>query len=181
MLHFWRKGYYASSIETAAAALDVDRHVLYTEFHGKQALFAAALRAYVNTVATAAFAPVEAEDAGLEAVHGYYAAQVEKVIDAGLPGPGCFIANTVTASAPQNKVFRRIADDYVQRLRRGFANVIANEARRRGIEIDEPDLLVEFLTASAPSLWLYAQHTECAVSLRDYPTALVDIVDEKLR
>ena len=181
MQHFWRKGYYASSIETAAAALDVDRHVLYTEFHGKQALFAAALRAYVNTVATAGFSPVEAEDAGLEAVRAYFTAQVEKAIDAGLPGPGCFIANTVTASAPQNRVFRRIADDYVERLRRGFRNAIANEARRRNLEIADPDVLAEFLTASAPSLWLYAQHKNYGDSLRGYPDTIVNIVEEKLR
>lgn len=180
MGHFWREGFHAASISTLIAATGLNRKALYDEFDGKAGLFAAALAAYIDAVVTPAFAAVEAPDAGLAAIDRFFTIQIARGVAAGLPGPGCFIANTMTECAAAEPTFAGIIDGHLARLTAGFANALANEAAARGADDVDIAALAEFLTISAQGLWAYSRRVSDAQALATYKENLVAMIDERL-
>lgn len=178
--YFWREGFYASSIDDLAAEIGVHQNSLYTEFDGRQGLFVAALRQYANDILMFRFAALETEIADANTIAAYLQAQVDKAIEIGLPGMGCFITNTILTTSPRNKVIRDVTDECLLRLRRGFENALINEARKRELETPPVKQLVAFLTTSTIGLWIYARHTDDPADLKRYRGTAIKILEEKL-
>lgn len=180
MMYFWREGFYASSIDEIVAETGIDQHRLYTEFNGRQGLFLAALRNYIEDIATAGFAPLETSDACAEDIAAYFKVQVEKALEMGLPGKGCFITNTILKTSPQNRIVRGVTDECLLRMRTGFENALRNEARRRELSNAPIAQLASFLTTSSMGLWIYGAHTDDAEALWSFRKAALDIVRDQL-
>ena len=126
--HFWISGFHASSMDDLVKATGVSRHGIYTSFGGKKALFLACFEQYQRRVVTPAFETVEAPRATLQDVSEYFEWQIALGERAGLPGPGCFVANSATEVAPEDPDVMVEVARHNDRLRQGFASALQNTA-----------------------------------------------------
>lgn len=121
---FWSKGYYATSIDDLVTATKVSKHGIYADFGGKQKLFLACFDSYQDQIVTPAFGIVEAHNADLKAVASYFDYQIARAVEVGLPGPGCFVANSATEVAPHDKEVAQCVMAHNDRLHQGFLNAL---------------------------------------------------------
>jgi TetR/AcrR family transcriptional repressor of nem operon len=126
--HFWVHGFHASSMDDLVKATGVSRHGIYSSFGGKKALFLACFDRYQQSVVTPAFEVVEAPDATLQSVSDYFERQISLGESVGLPGPGCFVANSATEVAPSDLDVMAEVARHNDRLRKGFASALQNTA-----------------------------------------------------
>jgi len=74
-----------------------------------------------------AFSQVEAPKAGLSDIAGYWELQISRGEQAGLPGPGCLLANTMTERAPHAPDVAKVVAAHNNRLRAGFRNALRGQ------------------------------------------------------
>lgn len=127
LARFWAHGYAATSVDDLVKATGVSRHGIYSDHGGKKALFLACFDRYADTVVTPAFAQVEATGAGIVAIAAYFEAQIARAEATGLPGPGCFVANSATEVAPHDPAARAFVTAHNDRLRAGFAKALSHD------------------------------------------------------
>ena len=108
-------------------SISVSRHGIYTAFGGKKQLLLACFDRYQETVVSPAFHVVETPNADFGDVADYFEYQISGAETAGLPGPGCFVANSMTELAPADREVRAKVDLHNRRLFQGFESAIGNE------------------------------------------------------
>lgn len=181
MQQFWRRGYEALSMDMLVKAMNTNRHAIYSDFGGKQELYLACLDAYQREIVTPAFHGVEEEGAGLEAIESYFECQISFAELAGLPGPGCLIANSMTELAPHDDGVMQVVQGHNNRLQMGFLNVLTNvnrtADRRTERELEE---LASFLMVSAQGLWSMSRTIADGSVLRRYASNLIYLVEAEL-
>jgi TetR/AcrR family transcriptional regulator, transcriptional repressor for nem operon len=179
MLHFWQNGYHATSVDDLVTATGVNRHAIYSGIGGKSELYRRGFAAYRATVVNPAFSAVEQVDAGLDAIGGFFEFQIARAEAAGLPGPGCLVANAMTETAPHDP---QIADEVAAhntRLKAGFVHALANENRQLSrIEIEA---LADFLVVAAQGLWSMSRVVTSAAPLRGHVSTILSLLQARLR
>ena len=162
--HFWVEGFHASSMDDLVKATGISRHGIYATFGGKKALFLACFDQYQKSVVTPAFKMVEKPDADLADVSAYFEHQIALGEAAGLPGPGCFVANSATEVAPNDPAVMELVNQHNGRLKQGFAGAIQQSSpsleRSRALEIAE--VMVIFTNG----LWMMSRGVTDANILR---------------
>ena len=134
---FWRQGYLDTSVDDLVAFTGVSRYGLYGAFGGKHEMLLAALDRYRDTLVTPRVEAMEAPDAGLDSIHGYF----QCLMDVGEPPEaGCLMSNIATELAPHDRRSAKKVNGHFARLEAAFRNALSN-ARKEG-EID-PTLDVE--------------------------------------
>jgi TetR/AcrR family transcriptional repressor of nem operon len=132
-------------------ATGVSRHGIYGSYGGKKALFLACFGRYQRSVVTPAFAAVEAPNATLQSVSDYFEHQISLGESVGLPGPGCFVANSATEVAPGDPEVMTEVARHNDRLRRGFALALQNSAP--SIEPQRTRELADVMVIFTNGLW----------------------------
>lgn len=174
MHHFWREGYSATSMDDLVKSTGVSRHGIYSDVGGKSALHLEAISAYQNAIVSPAFEQVERNGAGLNELASYFETQICLAEEVGLPGPGCFIANSSTETAPHDKEVERHVQLHHQRLKIGFQNVIQNSAPHMS-KRDQEDL-AEFLVVSTQGLWSSSRVVSSSEHLRRHVDTLLKLL-----
>ena len=179
MNHFWKNGFHASSMSDLVEATKVSRHGIYSEFGGKHTLFLSCLALYEDEVVTPAFNRVETVGAGMKEIAEYFEFQIARAEQAGLPGPGCLVANTLTELAPHHSDIELAARKHNRRLSKGFANALANsdQASLRPSDIND---LAAFLVVSAQGLWSMSRSVRNARVLRRHTSILLQLVSSRI-
>jgi TetR/AcrR family transcriptional regulator, transcriptional repressor for nem operon len=179
---FWASGFAATSMDDLVAATASSRAAIYGQFGGKDALFLACLEHYRAAIVTPAFARVEADGAGLDAVRDYFEFQISAGERSGLPGPGCLFANTMTEVAPRSAAIRRLVAAHHDRLKAGFLNAIQS-AHADGQTCTATDLnaMADLLATSAHGLWNYSRIVRSAEPLRMFARTLMELIACRLR
>lgn len=149
--HFWTNGFHASSMDDLVKATGVSRHGIYRSFGGKKALFLACFDRYQQSVVTPAFEAVEAPDATLQNVFDYFEQQISLGENVGLPGPGCFVANSATEVAPGDPDVMAEVARHNDRLRQGFAQALQNAAPH--LEPQRAHELADVMVIFTNGLW----------------------------
>ena len=146
---FWWNGYRGTSMGDLVAATGVSRQGIYGDFDGKRALFLACLDHYRDSVVTPAFAVVEQRDATVESIEDYFATQIRRAKQAGLPGPGCLFANTMTElGAADEEIADRVCR-HNERLKKGFQKIL-----ERSVHSDrDPAHLAAVMVIFTQGLW----------------------------
>ena len=162
LMQFWTKGYNATSMDALVQSTGISRHGIYSTFGDKHGLFQACFDKYQELIVTPAFSVVEDPDANLESVGTYFETQIVAAEAAGLPGPGCFVANSATEVAPHDvKTLTRVAQ-HNARLRAGFLNALENEAQSQ----EGAAILAEVCVVFTNGLWSTSRVTTDADDLR---------------
>lgn len=179
---FWRHGFEATSVDALVKSIGISRQGLYGDFGGKEALFAACLETYSREVVSPAFAQVEATGATISAIAGYFEFQIRRGEVAGLPGPGCLMANVMTEIAPHNPMIARIVGAHNTRLRTGFRKALVNTADSHDVALTkaEADALANVLVVFANGLWSLSRVTESAAPLRSAVRAQLRLIEQRM-
>jgi TetR/AcrR family transcriptional repressor of nem operon len=130
------------------AELGVNRKSMYAEFGSKQALFEAALERYGRKHLTDVLAPVEAPDAGADAIREAFAGY-GSASEGWARGRGCLMCNTAVERAALDPGSRRHVDAYLERLTRAFRRALGNARQAGEIDADaDLDELAAFFTTA---------------------------------
>lgn len=178
MTVFWQRGFNATTLDDLVKTTGVSRHGIYEDFGGKDGLFLASLEVYQREVVTPAFAQVEVDGAGLTAVASYLRQQIDRADAAGLPGPGCLFANTMTEIAPHNARIRGLIDAHNQRLMRGFSRVLRHESAATDDAL--ADELAHCMTVFTNGLWSSSRVSRDARALHACAAMFIDMVAARL-
>lgn len=173
---FWVHGFHATSMDDLVNATGVSRHGIYTTFGSKKALFLACFGEYQKSVVTPAFAAVEATGANLQSVSEYFERQIKRAESAGLPGPGCFVANSATEVAPDDPDVMERVTTHNNRLRQGFAGALQQSVP--ALERDQALELAEVMTIFTNGLWVMSRNVSDGSVLRRAVHSFLGILEE---
>ena len=90
---FWRQGVAATGIQDVVAATGLNRSSLYATFGGKQDLYLAALRRYIDSRSQPTFHRLADDDRGLPAIADFFAGLIEARCSGEYARWGCMVAN----------------------------------------------------------------------------------------
>jgi TetR/AcrR family transcriptional repressor of nem operon len=143
---FRRQGYNGTSTTELVEELGVNRKSMYAEFGSKQELFEATLEHYDRKHLTNVLAPIEAPDAGLDAIRQAFAGYAS-ASEGWFNGRGCLMCNSAVERGALDPATGRYAAAYLDRITRAFRNALEN-GRSAGELGDDVDLeeLAGFLT-----------------------------------
>lgn len=179
---FWKVGYHVISVNDLVRGTGVSRGGIYSDFDGKEDLFRACLERYQETVVTPAFAPVEADGAGLESIRHYLETLVEWFEKSEGPGPGCLVANTMAQLEPDETETRRRLEQHGKRLTAGFRAVLTFENRSFGrLGTAEIEALADFTLISVQGMWSRSRTISDAGVLRQYTDTLMMFLEARVR
>ena len=179
---FWENGFHASSMDDLVKATGVSRHGIYSTFGGKKELFLACFDRYQASVVTPAFQGVETAGAGLADVAEYFELQIQAGDAAGLPGPGCFVANSATEIAPADQDVMDKVREHNNRLRAGFRAALyaqigtVPEERQQKVEN-----LAELMVIFTNGLWSRSRSVSDANSLRQSVRDFLHLIEGALK
>lgn len=161
---FWSHGFFASSMDDLVKATGVSRHGIYATFGGKKELFLACFDCYQHSVVTPAFQVVEEADADLTSIAIYFERQITLGETVGLPGPGCFVANSATEVAPTDVEVMQQVKHHNDRLKRGFASAL--KTSMPSVKTDRAANLAEVMLIFTNGLWTQSRSVDNAEILR---------------
>lgn len=171
------RGFHASSMDDLVKATGVSRHGIYTSFGGKKALLMACFDQYQKTVVTPAFKIVEAPGADLTSVSIYFETQIALGEANGLPGPGCFVANSATEVAPGDADVMAQVHHHNNRLTDGFAGALQQSA----LAPDKARELAEVMTIFTNGLWTMSRSVSDADILRRAVKNFLGVIEERTK
>jgi len=177
--HFWTNGFHASSMDDLVSATGVSRHGIYSSFGGKKALFLACCERYQQSVVTPAFEAVETPDATLQDVLDYFERQISLGENSGLPGPGCFVANSATEVAPGDPDVMAEVARHNERLHRGFAAVLQNTAPH--FDPQRTHELADVMVIFTNGLWTKSRSVNDGDALRKAVQSFLTLLADTLK
>ena len=182
MWTFWTRGYHATSIDDLVKATGVARSGIYSEFGGKEEAFASCLAHYRETVAGPAIAILNSQEDGIDSIRQYFVFFIDRHRQHGLPGPGCFLANSVTEVASHSHAALRKASAHRRDLQRGFKAALRRAARDLNSHPGPGDLdsLANFLAVSSQGLWSYARTMDDLAELEQFAREILALVEARL-
>ncbi|MFD9483716.1 TetR/AcrR family transcriptional regulator [Streptomyces sp. NPDC059991] len=130
MLRFWERGYRATSIEDLVKATGVNPGSLYSAFPGgKQTLFLKSLERYSRLVVPEKLGELEAPDASVAEVRGYFEGLVRDLLSPE-GRQGCLLVNTAIEKAAEDDAAAAVVRGHLARLERCMTHALENAARR---------------------------------------------------
>ena len=127
---FRKHGFNGTSTAELVEELGVNRKSMYAEFGSKQELFEATLAHYNDNHLSRVLSPIEAPDAGLDAIRtafiGYASAS-----EGWASGRGCLLCNTAVERGALDPASGEHVAAYLERISRAFGNALEN-GRRSG-------------------------------------------------
>ncbi|MGI9528444.1 MAG: TetR/AcrR family transcriptional regulator [Acidimicrobiia bacterium] len=131
---FRNRGFNGTSTTELVTELGINRKSMYAEFGSKQELFEAALAHYDRNHLTRVLAPIEAQDAGVEAIRQAFS-DYASASEGWFNGRGCLLCNTAVERGALDAASEKHVAAYLARLTRAFRRALEN-ARQAG-DIDE--------------------------------------------
>ena len=119
------QGFTGTSTAELAAELGVNRKSMYAEFGSKQGLFEAALERYDHEHLAGVLGPIEAPDAGVDAIREAFESY-GSAADGWVRGRGCLMCNTAVERAALDPGAARYVDAYLDRLTNAFRHALSN-------------------------------------------------------
>lgn len=179
---FWTKGYYATSIGDLVKATGVARSGIYADFGGKEETFRECLAHYRQVIADPAITILTHHEDGLEAIQQYFAYFIEMHRKNGMPGPGCFIANSVTEVAPHCEAIDQAVLAHRADLHDGFKTALRRAARLANSQLQPEvlDGLAHFLVIASQGLWSYARAIDDLAELEQFAREALALVEARL-
>ena len=176
---FWVHGFHASSMDDLVKATGISRHGIYTTFGGKKAIFLACFDQYQRSVVTPAFDVVEAQGADLSSVAEYFERQIAAGEAAGLPGAGCFVANSASEVAPNDADVMALVHQHNDRLQQGFAGALTHAAP--SLDPERIRELAEMIVIFTNGLWTASRSISDANTLRQSVRNFLILLTEHLK
>ncbi|OKH99719.1 TetR family transcriptional regulator [Streptomyces sp. CB02923] len=147
---FWERGVAATGIQDVVDRTGVSRSSLYATFGGKQDLYLAALRRYVEQWSRPAFARLAEDPRGLPAVTGFFTELIRLRCDGPYARWGCLVANAHTGPSSADPDVRQLLEDHHALLVGALRTVLRTAAARGQLTPGtDPDAGAELLALLA--------------------------------
>ena len=145
---FRQQGYNGTSTAELAAELGVNRKSMYAEFGSKQGLFEATLEHYDRNHLSRVLAPIEAPDAGVDAIRQAFS-DYASASEGWFNGKGCLMCNTAVERGALDPASGRYVAAYLERLTRAFRHALENAQQAGDVHesADIDELAAYFTTA----------------------------------
>lgn len=125
---FWARGFAGTSLDDLASAMDMNRPSIYAAFGNKEALYAAAVTHYLQTIGRTFLAPLTRGRTLAADLDGFYAAVIEVVT--GAHGPlGCVVACTLPAEAGESPAARELLAGAIASIDQAVRERLASAVR----------------------------------------------------
>ncbi|MGV9337670.1 TetR/AcrR family transcriptional regulator [Streptomyces sp. NPDC003688] len=127
---FWQRGVAPTGIQDVVTATGLNRSSLYATYGGKQELYRAALRRYVEQWSWPAFRRLAEDGRGLPAVAEFFGALVEIRCSGEYARWGCMIANAHAGAENDDPEVRALLERHHQELRDAIHAALAAAGRQ---------------------------------------------------
>lgn len=179
---FWQNGFHATSMDDLVKATKVSRHGIYQDFGGKRGLFLACFERYELAIVKPAFEAVEKPHADIQQIAAYFETQIALAERIGLPDNGCFVANSSTEIAPQDKDVAMKVTQHNKRLAAGFSTALQNSQNTNSkLAAKDIEQLAEVVVVFANGLWSLSRTVTDAATLRERVTTFLSMIREQLK
>jgi len=121
---FWNQGYAGASLDDLSAATGMNRPSLYGAFGDKQALFTAAMDAYVDASRAAMVQAFRLGGTLRQALERVYRAALERYLSGEVGGRGCFMLSAGLGQAVTDPAMRDKVAAGLHELDRGFEYLV---------------------------------------------------------
>ncbi|MGW0755065.1 TetR/AcrR family transcriptional regulator [Streptomyces sp. NPDC002814] len=128
---FWRQGVASTGIQDVVAATGLNRSSLYATFGGKQDLYRAALRRYVDTHSRPAFRHLAEDGRGLAAVSDFFDGLIQVRCSGEYARWGCMVANAHAGAENGDPDVLDLLERHHRQLRDAMHSALGH-ARARG-------------------------------------------------
>jgi len=126
---FWKRGYQATSLQDLVDHLGINRRSLYDTFGDKRRLMLAALDRYRDLACGVLYAPLQRDDAGLDAIVRFLRV-IERIATSEERRSGCFMTNCALEQAPVDADVSERAGLHLGALEAALGHALQNAARR---------------------------------------------------
>jgi TetR/AcrR family transcriptional repressor of nem operon len=137
---FWERGYEGTSLADLEAHLGLGRQSLYNSFGDKHSLFLKALDRYRREMGGAALTQLDAPDAALDEIRGFFRWSVESLTSSPDARRGCLLINTISDRGSQDPDAMLRCNHARDELERAFRRALAQAKTRRelpkGLDIE---------------------------------------------
>ena len=143
---FWEQGYEAASIDELTHATGLSRSSIYQAYGSKRGLLDATLDHYLIERVGQMLSGVEREGAGIDDIVGFfdYIATVTEDYPE-RAALGCLLTNTIAEMAKTDAGIRSTGDNYIQRLKAAFGQVLRTSEHSGQIEAGHAEERSELL------------------------------------
>ncbi|MGC9539611.1 TetR/AcrR family transcriptional regulator [Streptomyces sp. UG1] len=114
---FWRRGVASTGIQDVVTATGLNRSSLYATFGGKQELYLAALRRYIEQRSQPTFRRLAEDGRGLPAIADFFAGLIEARCSGEYARWGCMVSNAHAGAENGEPDVRNLLDLHHQQLR----------------------------------------------------------------
>ncbi|MFE1883370.1 TetR/AcrR family transcriptional regulator [Streptomyces diastatochromogenes] len=171
---FWRQGMASTGIQDVVTATGLNRSSLYATFGGKQELYLAALRHYMDQRSRPAFRSLAQDERGLRAVAEFFDGLIAARCAGEHAGWGCLVSNAHAGAENGDPEVRVLLDRHHQELRDAMhAALVTAEAQGQLAAETDPRAAAELLALLAYGVNLRSRAGADAGSLHVTVTALL--------
>jgi TetR/AcrR family transcriptional repressor of nem operon len=136
---FWRQGVASTGIQDIVSVTGLSRSSLYSTFGGKDELYLAALRRYLDERSRPMFDRLAADDRGLPAVAAFFDRLIRLRCSGEHARWGCLVSNAHTTGDPDPQV-RKVLDQHHDALSAAFRSALlaarGQGQLRAGVDVD---------------------------------------------
>jgi AcrR family transcriptional regulator len=122
---FWRQGVASTGIQDIVTATGLNRSSLYATFGGKQELYRAALRHYMDQWSQPAFRRLAEDGRGLPAVAEFFDELIEARCGGEYARWGCMVANAHAGAENDDPEVRALLEGHHRQLRDALRTALA--------------------------------------------------------
>ncbi|MEU6384552.1 TetR/AcrR family transcriptional regulator [Streptomyces bauhiniae] len=127
---FWRQGVASTGIQDVVTATGLNRSSLYATFGGKQELYLAALRRYLELRSQPVFRRVAEDGRGLPAVSEFFAGLIEARCSGEYARWGCMVSNAHAGAENSDPEVRGLLDQHHGELREAMYAALTTAERQ---------------------------------------------------
>jgi TetR/AcrR family transcriptional repressor of nem operon len=174
---FWRRGVASTGIQDVVTATGLNRSSLYATFGGKQDLYLAALRRYIERRARPAFRHLAEDERGLPAIADFFYGLIEARCSGEYARWGCMVVNAHAGAENGEPPIRSAIEEHHRLLRTALRTALgtAQTLGQLGPDVDL-GAAAELLATLAYGVNLRSRAGADARTLRGTVTTALDSI-----
>ncbi|MGW3123984.1 TetR/AcrR family transcriptional regulator [Streptomyces sp. NPDC001107] len=174
---FWRQGVASTGIQDVVTATGLNRSSLYATFGGKQELYLAALRRYLEQRSRPMFRRLAEDERGLPAVAEFFDGLIEARCSGEYARWGCMVSNAHAGAENTDPGVRAVLDQHHRDLRDAmYAALVTAERQEQLAPGTDPDASADLLALLAYGVNLRSRAGADAAALRKTVAAALDSI-----
>ncbi|MFC8342413.1 TetR/AcrR family transcriptional regulator [Streptomyces sp. NPDC057280] len=177
---FWRQGVASTGIQDVVTATGLNRSSLYATFGGKQELYLAALRRYLERRSQPMFRRLAEDERGLPAVSEFFGSLIEARCSGEYARWGCMVSNAHAGAENSEPEVRTVLDQHHQELRDAlYAALVSAERQGQLAPGADPGASADLLALLAYGVNLRSRAGADAATLTTTVTAALDSIADR--